>query len=317
MWFVLFIIWLLLFGRVWPPVKEQCIYICFCCCGCGDGDREVTDDAFEKQSRRLMTYKLFILFVLSTMNTSLGFVLRSHVDLNLSERITTICVLAVAGLFEILLMIPAYLIVNFIRIQIFLINVLMSKSASYSIRKPYLVSLVTACILVLVGVSILLVDSNSNIRIVISCLLPLIIYLLLLFIYYLYHTIYDSIHRHRKYVNGLCLWIESHHDISIFRNAFYMIFAVMIVLGFTGLMLCSSVFFQDESQSDNQTLFGDVHLNGTTGTMDNQMKACHWQFHSLKIQDMVLLAALAYRYEVVDLEMIHMDSYFDVDRQRK
>jgi len=29
--------------------------------------------------------------------------------------------------------------------------------------------------------------------------------------------------------------------------------------------------------------------------MDNTMEACNWQFHSLTIQDMVLLAALAYR----------------------
>ncbi len=166
----------------------------------------------------------------------------------------------------------------------------------------------TASILVLIGVSILLLNPNHNKWIVIACLVPLIIHLFLVFIYYLYHTINDGIHRHRKYISGLSIWIESHHDISIFRNAFYAVFGIMIVIGFTGMALCSSVFFQDEIQTDNRTLFGDMLLEHNQGNfmdlhskertihVENKMKACNWQFHSLTIQDMVLLAALAYRY---------------------
>jgi hypothetical protein len=50
------------------------------------------------------------------------------------------------------------------------------------------------------------------------CLLPLIIHL---FIYYLYHTIYDGIYRHKKYISGLSVWIESHNNISIFRISLF------------------------------------------------------------------------------------------------
>lgn len=164
-----------------------------------------------------------------------------------------------------------------------------------------------ASILVLIGVSILLLNPNANKWIVIICLVPLLIHLFLIFIYYLYHTIYDGIHRNKKYINGLSVWIESHNDISILRNAFYFIFGIMIIIGFTGLALCSSVFFQDEIQSDNKTLYGDMLLEHDQDIRknldtkekiidaDNQMEACNWKFHSLTIQDMVLFAALAYR----------------------
>jgi len=96
-------------------------------------------------------------------------------------------------------------------------------------------------------------------------------------------------------LSSLSVWIESHNDVSIFRNAFYVIFSLMIIIGFTGLALCSSVFFPNESQSDNKTLFGDMLIE-QDGNLTNKMKACDWQYHSLNIQDMILLAALAYRY---------------------
>lgn len=172
----------------------------------------------------------------------------------------------------------------------------------------------TASVLVLIGISLLLVNLTANKWIVIACLVPLLIHLFLLFIYYLYHTIYDTIHRHGKYISGLSVWIESHHEISIFRNAFYMIFTIMIVIGFCGLALCSSVFFEDEIQSDNQTLFGDMLLEYDRGSLgnlylkENKMKACNWQFHSLTIQDMVLLAALAYR--PTDKVKIELEQFF-------
>lgn len=162
--------------------------------------------------------------------------------------------------------------------------------------------LVLASIFVLIGINILLLNPNASRWIVIICLVPLIVHLFLLFIYYLYHTIYDGIHRQRQYVSGLSVWIESHHDISIFRNAFYAIFAIMVILGFSGLALFSSVFFQQEPRANNRTLSGEMLIESDRGystnqsmNVDNEMKACNWQFHSLNIQDMVLLAALAYQ----------------------
>ena len=94
-WFALFIIWLTVFARTWPPEKDQCISMCLCCCV----NSNQSDHSSEKQSKRLITYKLFILFVLSTMITSLVFVIRSRIDLNQSERIIAICVLCFAGMY--------------------------------------------------------------------------------------------------------------------------------------------------------------------------------------------------------------------------
>lgn len=93
-WFVLFIFWLIVFGRTWPPEKDQCISMCFCCCVKSND----IDQRLEKQSKRLITYKLFLLFVLSAMITSLLFVIRSRIDLNPSERIIAICVVCFAGI---------------------------------------------------------------------------------------------------------------------------------------------------------------------------------------------------------------------------
>jgi uncharacterized membrane protein YfcA len=102
--------------------------------------------------------------------------------------------------------------------------------------------LVTASIFVLIGVCILLLNPHANKWIVIICLVLLTICLFLSFIYYLYHTIYDQIHRHRKYISGCRVWIESHNNISIVRNAFYVIFTILIIIGFTDVALCSSGF---------------------------------------------------------------------------
>lgn len=155
--------------------------------------------------------------------------------------------------------------------------------------------LVIASILVLIGAHLLLLNVDANKWIIIACLVPFLLHLLLLFIYFLYFTISDTRSGQGYYTSGLSQWIESHHQISIFRNAFYAVFAVMIVIGFVGLGLSSSVFFHEKIPADNRTYSGEMLLKQDEETMQDTMKACNWQFHSLTIQDMVLIAALAYR----------------------
>lgn len=92
-WFALFIFWLIVFGRTWPPEKDQCVSMCLCCCVKSND----TSQSSEKRSKRLITYKLFILLVLSTMITSLLFVIRSRIDLSQSEKISAICVVCFVG----------------------------------------------------------------------------------------------------------------------------------------------------------------------------------------------------------------------------
>ncbi len=54
-------------------------------------------------------------------------------------------------------------------------------------------------------------------------------------------------------------------------------------------------------------MFGEKLLQrDQENLIENKMKACNWQFHSLNIQDMVLLAALAYRPTAkVKIELEH------------
>lgn len=89
----MFIFWLIVFGRTWPPEKDQCISMCLCCCS----NSNLSNDSSEKESKRLITYKLFILFVLSAMITSLASIIQSRIGISQSERIIIICVLCVAG----------------------------------------------------------------------------------------------------------------------------------------------------------------------------------------------------------------------------
>ena len=92
-WLPLFMVWLLLFGRTWSASQNDVFPVCFHCCS----QPSTSKDPFEKQRKRLITYKMFILFILSAMMTSLTFTLRSRIALDRSETIAAICVLVIAG----------------------------------------------------------------------------------------------------------------------------------------------------------------------------------------------------------------------------
>jgi hypothetical protein len=128
--------------------------------------------------------------------TFLLFVIRSRFDLNQSERVIVIYVVCFAGMgldlksievyveiiieiFEVLFLIC---FLNFINIQIFVINILMYEFVLFSLKimKKKTTSgiiLVTDSILVLIDVSILLLNLHGNKWIVIICLVPLIIHI--------------------------------------------------------------------------------------------------------------------------------------------
>lgn len=157
---------------------------------------------------------------------------------------------------------------------------------------------VIVSVLVIIGVNLLLENPEAKRLIVVVCVLPLVVHLVFLFIYFLYFTTIELFKRSTtNSFTGLQLWIQSHHQISIFRNAFYFVFTLMIFIGFVGLAVSSTVFFSNEIRQNNRTFYGETLLTQRSDFVSTPMKACHWKFRSLNIQDLILLAALAYRYE--------------------
>ena len=141
----------------------------------------------------------------------------------------------------------------------------------------------------MIGVNLLLINSHAATLSIILGLVPLLLHIVLLLIFNIYHFVREI--RTEQIPDGVTLWVESHHRISVFRNVFYVLFVVLIFVGFVGLALSSSAFSSEEIENDNQTYYGDFLLK----QQDSPVTACQWKFHSFNIQDMALLAALAYR----------------------
>ncbi|CAF1625445.1 unnamed protein product, partial [Didymodactylos carnosus] len=97
-------------------------------------------------------------------------------------------------------------------------------------------------------------------------------------------------------------WTNSHHSVSIYVGAFYLMFILLAILGFAGLTILTNTVYYDKSPyvntqniSGNYLLKQDYFDPSLTSWNTNRMEACNWQFDStLNIQDMILLAALAY-----------------------
>ena len=243
---------------------------------------------------RVFTYKVFILVLQCIMFISLLLVYqRSSSNLAMKERIFQISLLILLGTFELILLLPPFLgRYNVLRIQMNLIQTL----------------LISVFILLIVGIIILIKSKVGDQLIMAICILPPFIYASLLLIFYLYHIIRDSCHlilkKHRNRRNflvpGLVEWIECHHSISLYVNAYYMIFLILALIAFAGLTLASSMFYfnnkeieKSSNYQDLTTLYGNDSLN-IDPTAD-RMEACNWRFEEFTIEDMILFAALAYQ----------------------
>lgn len=228
------------------------------------------------------------------MLISLVFVLqRSSNNLSTKERIVQISLLILLATFEIILLLPPFIArFNILRIQMNLIQIL----------------LITVCILLIIGIVILIKSKVADQLIMAICIAPPFIYAVLLLMFYIYHFIRDSWylirrkHRTRRnlLVPGLVEWIESHHSISLYVNAYYMIFLILALLAFAGLTLASSMYYYNNKEieksshfQDTMTLYGNDSLP-INRTID-RMEACNWRFDEFTIEDMMLFAALAYQ----------------------
>jgi hypothetical protein len=100
-------------------------------------------------------------------------------------------------------------------------------------------------------------------------------------------------------VPGLIEWIECHHSISMYVNAYYLIFLILALIAFAGITLATSMFYFNNKASQGEVPQDKLHLFGNdTLIIDlghDRMAACNWQFEGFTIEDMVLLAALAYQ----------------------
>ena len=228
------------------------------------------------------------------MFTSLVFVLqRSSNDLSTKERILQISLLILLATIEIILLLPPFISrFNVLRIQMNLIQML----------------LILIFILLITGIIILIKSKVGNELVMFICISPPFIYAILLLIFYIYHMIRDCWHliikKHRNRRNllvpGLIEWIECHHSISLYVNAYYMIFLILALIAFAGLTLASSMFYFNNKEiekssnfQDTTTLYGNdsLFINRTA----DRMEACNWQFEEFTVEDMILFSALAYQ----------------------
>lgn len=228
------------------------------------------------------------------MLISLVFVLqRSSNNLSTKERILQLTLLILLATIEIILLLPPFINrFNVLRIQINLIQIL----------------LISVFVLLIIGIIILIKSKVGDQFIMGICILPPLIYATLLLIFYLYHLIRDSSylilkkHRNRRnlLVPGLVEWIESHHSISLYVNAYYMIFLILALLAFAGMTLASSMFYYNNKEIEKSSSFQDLTpLYGNDSLPINRtidrMEACNWRFEEFTIEDMMLFAALAYQ----------------------
>ena len=243
------------------------------------------------QLTRVFTYKVFILVLQSLILTSLVIVLRrSSADLSTREYFIQIILIVILISFEFLLLLPPFISRwNVLRIQMNFIQHL----------------LILIFVLLIVSVILLIQHDLINQTVVIICILPLLIYAVLLTIFYLYHSIRDAWHclcgnRQTRLVPGLVEWIECHHKISLYVNAYYMMFLILALIGIAGLTLASSMLYynnKDVERSDTYQdyipLYGNDNL--TVNPHADRMEACNWRFEDFTIEDMMLFAALAYQ----------------------
>ncbi len=228
------------------------------------------------------------------MFTSLVFVLqRSSNNLSSKERILQISLLILLATIELILLLPPFISrFNVLRIQMNLIQIL----------------LIFIFILLIIGIIILIKSNVANQLVVALCILPPFIYAILLLIFYVYHIIRDFWHfiikKHRTRRNllvpGLIEWIECHHSISLYVNAYYLIFLILALIAFAGLTLASTMFYFNNKEIEKSSKYQDTTLlYGNDSLMINgssdRMEACNWQFEEFTIEDMILFAALAYQ----------------------
>ncbi len=211
----------------------------------------------------------------------------------MKERIFQISLLIFLAITELILLLPPFIArFNILRIQMNLIQSL----------------LIFVFILLIIGIIILIRSKVGDQLVMAICILPPFIYASLLLIFYIYHIIRDSWylinnkHRTRRnlLVPGLVEWIESHHSISLYVNAYYMIFLILALIAFSGLTLASSMFYFNNKEVEKSSHYKDLTtLYGNDSLMLNQnsgrMEACNWQFEEFTIEDMILFAALAYQ----------------------
>ena len=225
------------------------------------------------------------------MLTSLVFVLRRSSDnLSSTERLFQIGLITILTTVEFILLLPPFIArYNVLRMQMNLIQIL----------------LILVFVLLMIGIVFLMRSKVANQSVMIICILPLFIYAGLLLIFYVYHLIRDSCYcicrkDRRLLVPGLIEWIECHHSISLYVNAYYMIFLILALIAFAGLTLASSMFYYNNKEIERSSKFTDnTPLYGNDSFVINRnadrMEACNWRFEEFTVEDMILLAALAYQ----------------------
>jgi hypothetical protein len=97
------------------------------------------------------------------------------------------------------------------------------------------------------------------------------------------------------YISGVILWKEKHDKTSIFVHTYNYMYMFLIVIVCVGITFSNSLYLQQAAK--HQTRMDEyANKSGTfifNETVDQyRLEACHWEYESLNIVDMMLFAAL-------------------------
>jgi hypothetical protein len=136
-------------------------------------------------------------------------------------------------------------------------------------------------------------DESPLISIIRSILL---LYSSTMLVYHIHH-LYRNAPVEKFYTPGVALWHEKHDKITIFVHTYNYMYLLFIVIACVGIAFSGSLHLQQAAE--HQTIMDQyVDKSGTfifNETVDqHRLEACHWEYESLNIVDMMLFAALAY-----------------------
>jgi hypothetical protein len=239
-----------------------------------------------RSNQQFYKYKLFVMVVLRILLTTVNFIIK---DMHCPLTVTIIYV-SLYAIFIFFWVPPIFNTIHsnrIIKYQMWIIQLLLI----FMFAMVIFTILFTAHI---TGIAITSVPDESLLIPIIR--VNLLLYSSIMLVYHIYH-LYRNAPVEKFYTSGVALWQEKHDKISIFVHTYNYMYMFLIVIVCVGIVFSNSLYLQQAAE--HQTIMDQyVDKSGTfifNETVDqHRLEACHWEYESLNIVDMMLFAALAY-----------------------
>jgi hypothetical protein len=233
---------------------------------------------FTGNNQQFYTYKLLVMIVLRLLLTSMSFILTD----SRYPRFFMIIYILIFIIFCFLLFPPIFNTVGnewIIKQQMIMIQVL-------------LITMFGLFVFVLLVVWYYYTNKTTDL----SCLFFPFIYAVITGFYHIYHSL-QNLPVRDYYRSGIILWQEKHEKISIFMHTHNYMYLFFIFVALFGIAFSNSLNLQQDTarqmrmdRYENKS--GTMQIRGNPNRY--RLEACHWQYESFNIMDMMLFASLAY-----------------------